>query len=64
MNKMLLCLNNQYELLVNENDKLAVIELEDTIDSLLYLLKSYGIEDEEIIDTIKNETDLEIIKEN
>lgn len=57
---MLLCLDKKYNLYLNSYELMQRIELMDVIDSLLYLLKSYGVEDEEIIDTIKSDADMEI----
>ncbi len=57
---MLLCLDKNYNMFLSSKDTLKICDLEQTIDALLYLLKSYGIEDSEIIDTIKSDVDLEI----
>lgn len=57
---MLLCLEKNYNMGLNKNDNIAMSELESVIDSLIYLLQSYMVDDEEIINTIKNDTGLVI----
>lgn len=59
-NAMLLCLDKNYNMYLNDNDRIATSELQSVIDSLLNLLQSYGVDDEEIIDYIKEDTDLDI----
>lgn len=58
--KYLMCLDNNYDIILSENKDIAISDLEGIIDSMVYLLKSYMIEDSEIIDTIKSDLDLEI----
>lgn len=54
----IMCLDNEYS--VDLSNSVAVCDLECMLDSLLDLLKSYRIEDEEILETLKNDTGLEI----
>ena len=58
--KYLMCLDNNYDVILNDNKDIAISELEGMLDSMVYLLKSYMIEDSEIIDTIVSDLDLEI----
>jgi hypothetical protein len=58
--KYLMCLDNNYDVILSDNKDIAISDLEGIIDSMVYLLKSYMIEDSEIIDTIKSDLDLEI----
>lgn len=58
--KYLMCLDNNYDIELSDNKDIAISDLEGIIDSMVYLLKSYMIEDSEIIDTIKSDLDLEI----
>ena len=58
--KYLMCLDNNYEVELSDNKDIAISDLEGMLDSIVNLLKSYMIEDSEIIDTIKSDLDLEI----
>ena len=58
--KYLMCLDKNFEIQLNENKDLAISDLQEMLDAMVYLLKSYNIDDEEIIDAITSEIDLEI----
>ena len=58
--KYLMCLDNNYNVILNDNKDIAISDLEGMLDSMINLLKSYMIEDSEIIDTIKSDLGLEI----
>ena len=58
--KYLMCLDNNYDVILSDNKDIAISDLEGMLDSMINLLKSYMIEDSEIIDTIKSDLDLEI----
>lgn len=58
--KYLMCLDKNYDVILSDNKDIAISDLEGMLDSMIYLLKSYMIEDSEIIDTIKSDLDLEI----
>lgn len=58
MNKYLLCLDKSYDVELSNIDSVSISMLESIIDNLVYLLQSYGIEDEEILEQFKEETDV------
>lgn len=58
--KYLMCLDNNYDVILSDNKDIAISDLEGMLDSMVNLLKSYMIEDSEIIDTIKSDLGLEI----
>ena len=61
MYKYMLCLDKQYDVKWDVKYDRAIVEtLEKMLDNMAYLLKCYGVEDEEILDAIKDELDIEI----
>lgn len=60
MKKYLLCLDKQYDIKLGENDSEVLNNLETMLDNLVYLLQSYGVDDDEILNEIKNDTSIEI----
>lgn len=54
----MLCLEKKYDVILSNNNDLSFSILEGIIDNLVYLLQSYGIEDEEILEQIKDQTDV------
>lgn len=57
-NKYLLCLEKNYDVELGKNNGVVIVTLEGIIDNLVYLLQSYGVEDEEILEQFKEETDV------
>lgn len=57
-NKYLLCLEKNYDVELGKNNGVVIITLEGIIDNLVDLLKNYGVEDEEILERFKEETDV------
>ena len=60
MKKYLLCLEKQYDIELGEKDYECINNLETMLDNLVYLLQSYGIDDSEILEEIKNDTTINI----
>ena len=61
MYKYMLCLDKQYDVKWDVKYDRAIVEtLEKMLDNMAYLLKCYGVEDEEILDATKDELDIEI----
>jgi len=61
MYKYLLCLDKQYNVKWNIHYDREIVEtLETMLDNMVNLLRNYGVEDEEILDAIKDELDIEI----
>ena len=58
--KYLMCLDKNYDVILSDNKDIAISELEGMLDSMVNLLKSYMIEDSEIIEEIQNDLGLEI----
>ena len=57
-NKYLLCLEKNYDVELGKNNGVVIGTLEGIIDNLVYLLQSYRIDEEEILDAFKEETDV------
>lgn len=57
-NKYLLCLEKDYDVELGKNNGVVIVTLEGIIDRLVELLQSYRIDDEEILDAFKEETDV------
>lgn len=60
MNKYLLCLDKQYEIELGENTIEMRFNYDTMLDNLIYLLQSYGVEDEEILEEIVKDTTTKI----
>lgn len=61
----LLCLDKMYRItLKNSEMALNVSDLMQMLDNMVDLIRSYGIEDSEILDSILNDTYAEIEEEN
>ena len=56
--KFLLCLDKKYE--VSIGDATALLNLETMLDNMINLLKSYGVEDSEILEELQEETLIKI----
>lgn len=57
-NKYLLCLEKNHDVELGKNNGVVIVTLEGIIDRLVDLLHSYSIDDEEILDAFKEETDV------
>jgi hypothetical protein len=64
MKSYLLCLDRQYNVKLGDNPITIMNNLDIMLDNLVYLLQSYGIEDAEILETLKNDTTVEIEEVN
>ena len=61
----LLCLDKMYKItLKNSEAALNISDLMQMLDNMVDLIKSYGIDDNEILDSILNDTYAEIEEEN
>ncbi len=60
----LLCLDKKYNVDLGRTNDLIILNLEQMLDNMIYLLKSYGVEDAEILEEIKNDVDVDIEEEN
>ena len=59
--KYIMCLPSEnFEVELSNVQSIAISELESMIDSLLDLCMSYNIDEDDIVETIKNDTCLEI----
>ena len=58
MKYYLLCLEKNYDVKLGINNNEVESTLEGIIDNLVYLLQSYGVEDEEILEQFREETDV------
>lgn len=48
-NIYIMCLDNNYEVKFENNNKdITIMELESMLDNAIYLLQSYGVDEEEI----------------
>ena len=61
-NNFLICLDEKYNLFLGNNNDMILFNYETIIDNLVDLLKTYGIEDEEILEKIKDDTEIVITK--
>ena len=57
-NKYLLCLEKNYDVELGKNNGVVIITLEGIIDNLVDLMRSYGIDEQEILERFKEETDV------
>lgn len=64
MKRYLLCLDKQYNVKLGDNPITVINNLDTMLDNLVYLLQSYGIEDAEILEILKNDTTVEIEEVN
>ena len=64
MKRYLLCLDKQYDVKLGDNPVTVINNLDTMLDNLVYLLQSYGVEDAEILETLKNDTTVEIKEVN
>lgn len=61
----LLCLDKMYRITLKNNEmSLNVSDLMQMLDNMVDLIRSYGIDDSEILDSILNDTYAEIEEEN
>lgn len=60
MQKYILCLDEQYDVELGTYDTEILNNLETMLDNAVELLKIYGVDDEEILDVIKNDTSINI----
>ena len=60
MKKYLLCLDKQYNIELGNNESEVLNNLETMLDNLVYLLQSYGVDDDEILAEIENDTNIKI----
>jgi hypothetical protein len=58
MKYYLLCLEDNYDVELGNNDVIAISTLEGIIDNLVDLMRSYGIDEQEILERFKEETDI------
>lgn len=63
MKEYLLCLDRQYNIELGENNNVVFSNLEQMLDNLIYLLQTYGVDDDEILYEIKQDTSINV-KEN
>ena len=63
MKKYLLCLEKQYDITLGASENEALFNLETMLDNAIYLLQSYGVDDDEILQTIKDDTTIKIEEE-
>ena len=61
-NNFLIFLDEKYNLFLGNNNDMILFNYETIIDNLVDLLKTYGIEDEEILEKIKDDTEIVITK--
>ena len=61
-NNFLICLDEKYNLFLGNNNDMILFNYETIIDNLVDLLKTYGIEDKEILEKIKDDTEIIITK--
>ena len=61
-NNFLICLDEKYNLFLGNSHDMILFNYETMIDNLVDLLKTYGIEDAEILEKIKDDTDIIITK--
>lgn len=64
MKYYLLCLENNYDVKLGNNDLIAISTLEEIIDNLIDLLQRYGIEDEDILEEFRGATNIYARKED
>lgn len=54
----LICLDKMYRLQLSKDKNLAVYDLEQMLDNMVDLAKSYGIDDDEILEYVLKDTDV------
>lgn len=60
MNKYLLCLDKQYDIELGEATSEMCFNYDTMLDNLIYLLQSYGVSEEEILEEITKDTTTKI----
>ena len=58
MKKYLLCLDKNYDIELSNHDEISISILEGIIDNLIYLLRSYGIDEQEILEQFEEQTEV------
>ena len=58
MKYYLLCLDKNYDVKLGQNELIVRATLEGIIDNLVDLMRSYGIDEQEILERFKEETDV------
>lgn len=58
MKYYLLCLDKNYDVKLGQNELIVRATLEGIIDNLVDLMCSYGIDEQEILERFKEETDV------
>lgn len=61
--KYLLCLDKNYTIELGNEDRFVIMDLEQMLDNMVDLVRSYGIDDEEILEKILEDTDAKIVGE-
>ena len=59
----LLCLDKKYSIDLGRTNELIILNLEQMLDNMVYLLRSYGISEDEILEEIQNDADVYITEE-
>lgn len=60
MKKYLLCLDKQYDIELGEATSEMCFNYDTMLDNLIYLLQSYGVSEEEILEEIQKDTTTKI----
>lgn len=58
MKYYLLCLDKNYDVKLGQNELIVRATLEGIIDNLVDLMRSYGIDEQEILEQFKEETNV------
>ena len=58
MKYYLLCLDKNYDVKLGQNELIVRATLEGIIDNLVDLMRSYGIDEQEILERFREETDV------
>ena len=58
MKYYLLCLEKNYDVKLGQNELIVRATLEGIIDNLIDLIRCYGIDEQEILERFKEETDV------
>lgn len=58
MKYYLLCLDKNYDVKLGQNELIVRATLEGIIDNLVDLMRGYGIDEQEILERFKEETDV------
>ena len=54
----LICLDKMYRLKLSDDKYIATIDLQQMLDNMVDLAKSYGIDDEEILEYVLKDTNV------